>query len=243
MSKNLDFYKNKKILVTGHTGFKGSWLCRVLLNAGAEVIGYALDPLSEPNLFSMADIKNNIHHVTGDIRDLKKLDETLRVSFGPDRVDVVSTKIDETWDKFCEITIQISDVLLKLGKNFNRLALCASVKFRLNDGLGESAYSNLIGKSEEKPVEWQIRKVNRYSLQVSEDTKAVVNDVQTISRNNIIVNDEDLKDVIILDLDLNTLVGTESEVIQSIRKPFWHAASTQIQKDISQYQTEFEQWQ
>lgn len=175
--------------------------------------------------------------------DLKKLDETLRVSFGPDRVDVVSTKIDETWDKFCEITLQISDVLLKLGKNFNRLALCASVKFRLNDGLGESAYSNLIGKSEEKPVEWQIRKVNRYSLQASEDTKAVVNDVQTISRNNIIVNDEDLKDVIILDLDLNTLVGTESEVIQSIRKPFWHAASTQIQKDISQYQTEFEQWQ
>jgi len=175
--------------------------------------------------------------------DLKKLDETLKVSFGPDRVDVVSTKIDETWDKFCEVTLQISDVLLKLGKNFNRLALCASVKFRLNDGLGESAYSNLIGKSEEKPVEWQIRKVNRYSLQVSEDTKAVVNDVQTISRNNIIVNDEDLKDVIILDLDLNTLVGTESEVIQSIRKPFWHAASTQIQKDISQYQTEFEQWQ
>ena len=175
--------------------------------------------------------------------DLKKLDETLRVSFGPDRVDVVSTKIDETWDKFCETTLQISDVLLKLGKNFNRLALCASVKFRLNDGLGESAYSNLIGKSEEKPVEWQIRKVNRYSLQASEDTKAVVNDVQTISRNNIIVNDEDLKDVIILDLDLNTLVGTESEVIQSIRKPFWHAASTQIQKDISQYQTEFEQWQ
>ena len=175
--------------------------------------------------------------------DLKKLDETLKVSFGPDRVDVVSTKIDETWDKFCEITLQISDVLLKLGKNFNRLALCASVKFRLNDGLGESAYSNLIGKSEEKPVEWQIRKVNRYSLQASEDTKAVVNDVQTISRNNIIVNDEDLKDVIILDLDLNTLVGTESEVIQSIRKPFWHAASMQIQKDISQYQTEFEQWQ
>ena len=175
--------------------------------------------------------------------DLKKLDETLRVSFGPDRVDVVSTNIDETWDKFCEMTIQISDVLLKLGKNFNRLALCASVKFRLNDGLGESAYSNLIGKSEENPVEWQIRKVNRYSLQASEDTKAVVNDVQTISRNNIIVNDEDLKDVIILDLDLNTLVGTESEVIQSIRKPFWHAASTQIQKDISQYQTEFEQWQ
>ena len=175
--------------------------------------------------------------------DLKKLDETLRVSFGPDRVDVVSTKVDETWDKFCEITIQISDVLLKLGKNFNRLALCASVKFRLNDGQGESAYSNLIGKSEENPVEWQIRKVNRYSLQASEDTKAVINDVQTISRNNVTVNDEDLKDVIILDLDLNTLVGTESEVIQSIRKPFWHAASMQIQKDISQYQAEFEQWQ
>ena len=175
--------------------------------------------------------------------DLKKLDETLRVSFGPDRVDVVSTKVDETWEKFCEITIQISDVLLKLGKNFNRLALCASVKFRLNDGQGESAYSNLIGKSEENPVEWQIRKVNRYSLQTSEETNAVVNDVQTISRNKVIVNGEELKDVIILDFDLNTLVGTESEVIRSIRNPFWNAASKQIQKEINQYQAKFEQWQ
>ena len=173
--------------------------------------------------------------------DLKLLDETLRVSFGPDRVDVVSTKADETWDKFRDITIKILDVLSNLGKEFNRLALCASVKFRLNDGLGESVYSHLIGKSVENPVEWQIRKVNRYSLLTSE--KTVVNDVQTISRNKVIVNGEDLKDVIILDFDLNTLVGTESEVIRSIRSSFWNAASEQIQKEINQYQAKFEQWQ
>lgn len=173
--------------------------------------------------------------------DLKLLDETLRVSFGPDRVDVVSTKADETWDNFRDITIKILDVLSNLGKEFNRLALCASVKFRLDDGLGESVYSHLIGKSEENPVEWQIRKVNRYSLLTSE--KTVVNDVQTISRNKVIVNGEDLKDVIILDFDLNTLVGTESEVIRSIRSSFWNAASEQIQKEINQYQAKFEQWQ
>lgn len=175
--------------------------------------------------------------------DLKLLDETLRVSFGPDRVDVVSTKADETWDHFRDITIQILDVLSNLGKEFNRLALCASVKFRLNDGQGESVYFHLIGNSEENPVEWQIRKVNRYSLQTSEETNAVVNDVQTISRNNVRVNGEDLKDVIILDFDLNTLVGTEREVIQSIRNLFWNAASKQIQKEINQYQAKFEQWQ
>ena len=68
-----NFYKNKKVLVTGHTGFKGSWLCRMLLNAGAIVTGYSLKPPTQPNLFSMADIENKMKSVTGDIRDLPHL--------------------------------------------------------------------------------------------------------------------------------------------------------------------------
>ena len=48
----LEFYKGKRVLVTGHTGFKGSWLCRILVNAGAVVTGYALKPPTEPALFS-----------------------------------------------------------------------------------------------------------------------------------------------------------------------------------------------
>ena len=67
------FYKNRKVLVTGHTGFKGTWLCRMLFNMGAIVTGYSLEPPTQPNLFSMADIENKIHSVAGDIRDLKHL--------------------------------------------------------------------------------------------------------------------------------------------------------------------------
>ena len=53
-----DFYKGKKVLITGHTGFKGSWMCRVLLNAGADITGYATEPPTEPALFDMASIKD-----------------------------------------------------------------------------------------------------------------------------------------------------------------------------------------
>lgn len=70
---NLSFYKNKTILVTGHTGFKGTWLCKILINAGANVIGYSLDAPTDPNLFSLAKIENKMTSIIGDIRDYKKL--------------------------------------------------------------------------------------------------------------------------------------------------------------------------
>lgn len=70
---DLTFYKGKKVLVTGHTGFKGTWLCRLLLGAGAQVTGYALEPPTEPSLFSLADMGSQMRSVIGDIRDLEKL--------------------------------------------------------------------------------------------------------------------------------------------------------------------------
>ena len=72
MGLNMSFYKGKRILVTGHTGFKGSWLCRILMNAGADVTGYALEPSTNPNLYCMAELKN-VNSVIGDIRDYKCL--------------------------------------------------------------------------------------------------------------------------------------------------------------------------
>lgn len=72
---NLEFYRGKKILVTGHTGFKGTWLCRILVNAGAQVVGYSLPAPTEPNMFSMAEIEDKMVSVIGDIRDLKHLKE------------------------------------------------------------------------------------------------------------------------------------------------------------------------
>lgn len=67
------FYKGKRVLITGHTGFKGSWLCRILSLFGAEVTGYSLEPLTEPSLFKLTDTESDITSVIGDIRDFKKL--------------------------------------------------------------------------------------------------------------------------------------------------------------------------
>jgi len=70
-----DFYKGKKVLITGHTGFKGSWLSRILVNMGAEVTGYSLPAPTSPNLFELVDVENKINSIVGDIRDLSKLKE------------------------------------------------------------------------------------------------------------------------------------------------------------------------
>src|ERR1700744_2927526 len=65
-------YANKKVLITGHTGFKGSWLAIWLKHLGAEVFGYSLDPNSDEDNFSICKLDDEIHHQIGDIRDLEK---------------------------------------------------------------------------------------------------------------------------------------------------------------------------
>lgn len=69
----LDFYNGKRVFVTGHTGFKGTWLCRMLVNAGAEVTGYSLPAPTDPNLFEMAGLEGRMTSVIGDVRDLSAL--------------------------------------------------------------------------------------------------------------------------------------------------------------------------
>ena len=84
MNKNefFTFYKNKRVLITGHTGFKGTWLTKILLRFGAQVTGYALEPIAQPNLFELSGIRNyeNFYHVTGDVRDLQKLKKVFQDS-------------------------------------------------------------------------------------------------------------------------------------------------------------------
>lgn len=82
-----DFYKNKKVLITGHTGFKGTWLTRILLDAGAEVCGYALEPPTDPALFDLAGVSScpSFHSEIGDIRNLDHLKKTFD-SFQPEIV-------------------------------------------------------------------------------------------------------------------------------------------------------------
>lgn len=70
---DFDFYQGKRVFVTGHTGFKGSWLCRILVNAGAIVTGYALPAPTQPNLFELAGMEGKMTSIIGDIRDFKTL--------------------------------------------------------------------------------------------------------------------------------------------------------------------------
>ncbi len=69
----LEFYKGKRVFITGHTGFKGSWLTKILVMAGADVYGYSLAPSDEENLYDISGVDGNIHSCIGDIRDFEKL--------------------------------------------------------------------------------------------------------------------------------------------------------------------------
>jgi CDP-glucose 4,6-dehydratase len=78
MADNFDysFYKGKNVLITGHTGFKGTWLSKLLVDCGAKVTGYALKPPTDPNIFDISGIGKDINSVIGDIRDLEHLKNT-----------------------------------------------------------------------------------------------------------------------------------------------------------------------
>lgn len=82
---DVNFYKGKKILLTGHTGFKGSWMSVMLVNAGAEVIGYSSCAKTETRLFDLCGIKDQITHIKGDVRDLEHLLKVFR-TFQPEFV-------------------------------------------------------------------------------------------------------------------------------------------------------------
>lgn len=71
--RDLDFYRGKRVLVTGHTGFKGTWLCRILRHTGAIVAGYALEPPTQPNLFALTSMDKSIRNMIGDVRNLESL--------------------------------------------------------------------------------------------------------------------------------------------------------------------------
>ena len=70
---DMKFYENKRVFVTGHTGFKGTWLCKMLVRSGAEVTGYALEPPAEPSLFEISGIQKRITSIIGDIREFESL--------------------------------------------------------------------------------------------------------------------------------------------------------------------------
>src|SRR5262245_41005283 len=77
------FWREKRVLITGHTGFKGSWLCLLLDAMGARVAGYALEPPTQPNLFSLARVDELVDSKIADVRDLEQFTAMVR-SFEPE---------------------------------------------------------------------------------------------------------------------------------------------------------------
>lgn len=77
MGDLLNFYKGKKVFLTGHTGFKGAWLSRILILAGADVTGYSLESPTSPSLFEMSGVASKMNSTIGDIRDGQKLKASL----------------------------------------------------------------------------------------------------------------------------------------------------------------------
>lgn len=80
---DLNFYKDKKVFITGHTGFKGSWMCQVLSMQGADIMGYALEAPTKPNLFEILNMSQRMNSIDGDVRDLNKLKYYVK-KFQPD---------------------------------------------------------------------------------------------------------------------------------------------------------------
>lgn len=80
-----DFFRGKKIFITGHTGFKGTWLSKILINFGAEVTGYSLNPSSGESLFFISGVEKNMNSIIGDIRDFVLLEKTFK-EFEPEIV-------------------------------------------------------------------------------------------------------------------------------------------------------------
>ncbi len=79
------FFRNRKVFITGHTGFKGAWLCLILKSLGADVCGYALDPPTRPSLFDLVDAGKDVASIHGDVRDLDRLAKGMK-EFGPEVV-------------------------------------------------------------------------------------------------------------------------------------------------------------
>jgi len=131
-----NIFQNKRVIVTGDTGFKGSWLSLWLHELGANVLGYALPPKQENDHFHLLKLNNIIKHIDGDICDYSKVQQIFNefkpeILRAPPRLGETSNKLDFCIDK-------LKSTGFELTKNFNEeidstLLLCKN--FRNKNGL------------------------------------------------------------------------------------------------------------
>ena len=135
-------YKDKKVLVTGHTGFKGSWLCEWLLALGAEVHGFALEPPTQPSLFNQLKLEKRIaSHTIGDVRDLDLLVRTMR-RVKPDFVFHLAAqplvrlsyeKPAETFDTNVMGTVNVLEAARRIGHQISVVCITTDKVYENNE--------------------------------------------------------------------------------------------------------------
>ena len=128
MSPN--FWKQKKVLITGHTGFKGSWLSLWLQELGAEIVGYSNSIPTEPSLFKIANVEEGMQSIIADIRDLKKLKEEIS-NFEPEIVFHMAAQ-SLVQDSYNEPLETFSTNIMGTVNLFEAVKTCQSVKVVIN---------------------------------------------------------------------------------------------------------------
>ena len=170
--------------------------------------------------------------------ELKKLDDTFRVVFGVDRIDIESTKTGEVMSDFLSLAKEIEATLSsKMNLMFVRLALYESVVFQIDDAQRNKAYGIFAKNEAYNPVEWQFQDVKRSSISSKHDAavKVDVNEVYSVRCPE--TNGENL---LLIDLDINTKVGATNEQISAIRDDFWPYASEVINNAVNKYKAQLE---
>jgi len=152
MTKLNDFYKGKKVFITGHTGFKGAWLSMFLHELGAEVVGYALDPKSDNDVFVVAQIDQLVTDIRGDVRDLLFLESKI-IEHQPEIIFhfaaqplVIESYINprETWETNVMGTVNLLEVLKKCDSVKSIVVITTDKVYKNTE--------NQIGYSENDPL-------------------------------------------------------------------------------------------
>lgn len=167
--------------------------------------------------------------------DLKNIEDSFKVTLGIDRFDIVSSLNDNSLDCFLQKVKEVINALNKIysGK-YNRLALGSVCIFYITPEKMNLLYNKMVNtESEEQPVEWSIRKVIRTTIE-NEKYKLVINNVYTISR-RIVIEDGSNTDSIVLEHDINTLVGSDLSAIADLSDSFIQKASETISESINSY--------
>lgn len=167
--------------------------------------------------------------------DLKNIEDSFKVTLGIDRFDIVSSLNDNSLDCFLQKVKEVINALTKIysGK-YNRLALGSVCVFYITPEKMNLLYNKMVNtESEEQPVEWSIRKVIRTAIE-NEKYRLVINNVYTISR-RIVIEDGSNTDSIVLEHDINTLVGSDLSAIADLSDLFIQKASETISESINSY--------